>query len=72
MRTTIPEKKLIYCDRCNKLISDTPDIELHISYADRDFHGDVVYGHSEYRDFCFRCSLELTKVINAFIGEEKP
>jgi hypothetical protein len=67
MRTTIPEKKILTCDRCKKEITGTPDLEMRLNIADRDLRGDICYGHTLAYDFCWTCTQVMNKAIDIAI-----
>jgi len=67
MRTTVPEQRVITCDRCKNQITGSPDLEMTLSIADRDLHGDIVYGHTERTDFCWTCAQVMQKAIDIAI-----
>jgi hypothetical protein len=67
MRTTIPEKNIVTCDRCKEEIKGGVDLELRMNIADRDYQGAIVYGHVERSEFCWGCSSVIQKALDIAI-----
>ncbi len=72
MRQTVPEQKLVFCDGCRKeLTKQQPDLIMKLDCADRDLHGDIVYGHTENFDFCYTCAIKIHQLIDSVVKPKK-
>jgi hypothetical protein len=71
MKTTIPAKTVLTCDKCGKEVAFF-DVVLEADVQDRDFSGCVVYGHKEHFDFCYNCGHEALALLRTFCKTNEP